>query len=395
MRLGDLAARAGCRLEGDEGIDIRAAAALDEAVPGTITFLADPRLAARSAATQASAIVLGHGQPAPPCAVLRAEHPYEAFTRVVELLHPAARPAPGIHPTAVVAADARLGSGAFVGALSVIGGGTVVGRDAVLHPRVTIGSNVTIGDRFTAHPGVVVADGVSIGHGVTLHPGAVVGSDGFGYLPLPDGIRKIPQVGTVVLEDDVEVGANATIDRAALGETRIGRGTKIDNLVQIAHGCRIGPGCLLAAQVGLAGGTVLGPGVMMGGQAGAAGHLSIGAGAQIAAKTGLHQDVPAGGVFGGYPAGEVGPLRRSAGGPGRVGRALPHGRGGADRSKDGAPPGRAGGRRLRRLSRGRGAPLAPLDERACSAPRPAPAASAGGALARDRLGRGDVVRDGP
>jgi UDP-3-O-[3-hydroxymyristoyl] glucosamine N-acyltransferase len=155
-----------------------------------------------------------------------------------------------------------------------------------------------------------VREDVRIGHGVTLHAGAVVGSDGFGYLPGPDGIRKIPQVGTVVIEDEVEVGAGSTIDRAAIDATVIGRGTKIDNLVMIGHGCRIGPYCLLAGQVGLAGGTTLGAGVMMGGQAGSAGHLSIGDGARIGAQAGMHRDIPAGGTYSGYPAMELRRWRR-------------------------------------------------------------------------------------
>jgi len=169
---------------------------------------------------------------------------------------------------------------------------------------------VTIGNAFTAYARAVVREGVRIGNRVTLHAGAVIGSDGFGYLPGPAGIRKIPQIGTVVLEDDVEIGANTTVDRAALGATVIGRGTKIDNLVMVAHGCRVGPSCLLAAQVGLAGGTTLGTGVMLGGQVGSAGHLTVGDGAKVAAKSGIHNDLEAGGTYGGIPAIDVRQWRR-------------------------------------------------------------------------------------
>jgi UDP-3-O-[3-hydroxymyristoyl] glucosamine N-acyltransferase len=158
----------------------------------------------------------------------------------------------------------------------------------------------------------VIRERVRIGDRVTVHAGAVIGSDGFGYLPGPSGIRKIPQIGGVVIEDDVEIGAGATIDRAALGATRIGRGTKIDNLVMVAHGCVIGPWCLIAAQSGLAGGTTLGVGVMLGGQVGSAGHLTIGDGAKVAAKGGVHNDLEAGGTYGGYPAIEIGLWRRGA-----------------------------------------------------------------------------------
>lgn len=318
MRLGDLAAQLDCSLEGDGAIDITAAAAIDEAVPGTLTFLADPRLATHLGITRASAIVLAPGQTGPGCAVLRAVQPYEAFVRAVEILHPPVPPASGIHPTAVIDAAARVGSGASIGPYVVVGATTVIGDGAVIHAHVTIGTGVRIGSGFVAHPRVVIGDGVEIGDRVILHPGVVVGSDGFGFLPLAGGIRKIPQIGTVVLEDGVEIGANTTIDRAALGQTRIGRGTKIDNLVQIAHGCRIGAGCLIAAQVGLAGGTVVGAGVMIGGQAGSAGHLTIGAGARIAAKSGLHGDVPPGATFGGYPAVDARSWRRSTSALGRL-----------------------------------------------------------------------------
>jgi UDP-3-O-[3-hydroxymyristoyl] glucosamine N-acyltransferase len=164
----------------------------------------------------------------------------------------------------------------------------------------------------------VVREGCRIGDRVTLHAGAVVGSDGFGYLPLPDGNRKTPQIGSVVLEDDVEVGANAAIDRGALGVTVVGRGTKLDNLVMIAHNCRIGPHCLLAAQTGLAGGTVVGARALLGGQVGSAGHLTIGEGAQVAAQSGIHSDVPAGSRWGGYPAIEAGLWRRATAGFSRL-----------------------------------------------------------------------------
>src|SRR5439155_13787010 len=205
------------------------------------------------------------------------------------------------------------GAAAWVGPYVVVGERVTIGRDATLHARVTVYEDVTIGDGFTAHAGAVVRECVRIGDRVVLQAGAVIGSDGFGYIPLPDRIRKIPHLGTVVLEDDVDIGANATVDRAVFGATMIGRGTKIDNLVMVAHGSRIGPECLLAAQVGVAGGATLGRRVMLGGQVGLAGHQTVGDGAQVAAKSGVHGDVPAAAVYGGYPAVDVRVWRRMVG----------------------------------------------------------------------------------
>src|SRR5216110_3474879 len=259
MKLSEIARALGGELRGDGGVEIVDVAPIEDAPPGTLTFLADRRLAARLATTRAAAVLLPPDAPEVALPSVRVAHPYLAFVAAVELLHPPPpRPAPCVDPSAVIAASARLGPGAVVGPHVVIGERTTIGRDATLHPNVTIYEDVAIGDGFTAHAGVVVREGTRIGDRVVLHTGAVIGSDGFGYLPLPEGIRKIPQIGTVVLEDEVEVGANATVDRAALGATVVGRGTKIDNLVMVAHGCRIGPECLLAAQVGLSGSSALG-----------------------------------------------------------------------------------------------------------------------------------------
>lgn len=311
MKLAELARLLGATVEGaSPDVEITGVAAIEDATPGTVTVLADKRLESYLAGTHASAVLVGPDGPRGSGPVLRVAHPWVAFTRVMELFHPPRRPPAGVHPTAVVAASAALGPGAFVGPYVVVGEDVRIGRDAVLHAHVTLYRGVRIGDDFTAHAGTVVREEVVIGDRVTLHAGSVIGSDGFGFVPLRDGHRKIPQVGTVILEDDVEVGANATIDRATLGATRIGRGTKLDNMVMIGHGSQLGPGCLLAAQVGLAGSMRLGTGVMMGGQAGASGHFVIGDGAQIAAQSGVHREVPAGGVYGGYPAIEVRRWRR-------------------------------------------------------------------------------------
>jgi UDP-3-O-[3-hydroxymyristoyl] glucosamine N-acyltransferase len=310
MRLAEIARALGCELRGDD-VEIADVAPLEGAAPGTLTFLDDRRLAHLLATTRAAAVILRPEAPDADIPTLRAPHPYLAFVGAVELLHPPKRSAPpGVHPTAVVAASAAIGPRASLGPWVTVGERTTIGADAVLHAGVAVYDDVTIGDGFTAHAHAVVREGVRIGDRVTLHAGSVVGSDGFGYLPLPDGNRKIPQVGTVVIEDDVEVGACATVDRAALGATVVGRGTKIDNLVMIGHGCRLGAHCLLAGQVGLAGGTTLGTRVMLGGQAGSAGHLVIGDGAQVGAQAGVHRDVPAGDVFSGYPAMEARRWRR-------------------------------------------------------------------------------------
>jgi len=311
MKLAEIARALGCELRGSGDVEIADVAPLESAATGTLTFLDDRRLGHLLATTCASAVILAPEAPEAAMPTLRAPHPYLAFIGAVELLHPAKRGAvPGVHPTAVVAATAVIGARAAIGPYATVGERTTIGADAVLHAGVAIYDDVTIGDEFTAHAHAVVREGARIGHRVTLHAGSVVGSDGFGYLPLPDGNRKIPQVGTVVLEDDVEIGACATIDRAALGATVVGRGTKIDNLVMVGHGCRLGAHCLLAGQAGLAGGTTLGARVMLGGQAGSAGHLSIGDGAQVGAQAGMHRDIPAGTVVSGYPAMEARRWRR-------------------------------------------------------------------------------------
>ena len=268
MKLSEIARVLGCELRGDGDVEITDVAPIEDAPPGTLTFVADRRHAHGLAGSRAAAVLLPPDAPDVPLPSLRSPEPYAAFVAAVELFHRPWRPEPGVHPTAVVAPTARIGPEAAIGPHVVIGERAEIGRRAVLDAHVVIYRDVRIGDGFTAHAGVVVREGVRIGDRVTLHAGAVIGSDGFGFLPLAEGNRKIPQVGTVVVEDDVEIGANATVDRATLGATVVGRGTKIDNLVMVGHGCRIGPHCLIAGQVGLAGSTTLGARVMLGGQAG-------------------------------------------------------------------------------------------------------------------------------
>lgn len=309
MKLSELARRIEAEMRGDD-VEIAGVAGLDDAGPGTLSFLSDQKLAQKLTTTKASAVVLRPDAPDPSMPTLRAANPYLAFVRAVEVFHPPQRPAAGIHPTAVIAESASIGAGAAIGPHVVVGERVVLGPDATLHPNVTIYSDARIGASFTAHSSAVVRERVVIGDRCILYSGAVVGSDGFGYIPLPDRHHRIPQIGTVELGDDVEIGANATVDRATLGVTRVGAGTKIDNLVMVGHNCEIGARCMLAAQAGLAGSTRLGDMVLMGGQAGAGGHLTIGAGTMIAAQTGIHKDIPAGAAYGGYPAMEVRRWRR-------------------------------------------------------------------------------------
>ncbi len=311
MRLADLAEELGCELRGDGDIEIAGVAPIESAGRGQLTFVANPRYARHLRTTQASAVILPSDAPEVRLASLRGSDPYFAFARAIELFYrPIASP-PGVHPTAVIAASARIGAGASIGAYCVIGDGVAIGEGARMAPHVVIYPEVAIGDRFIAHAHVTVRERVRVGNDVILHAGVVIGSDGFGYVASPDGrVHKIIQGGDVLLEDHVEVGANTTIDRAAVGSTVIRRGAKLDNLVMIAHGCEVGESTMIAAQVGLSGSTRVGRGVRIGGQAGTAGHLSIGDGAQLAARSGVVGSIDAGMVVGGFPAVEAPRWRR-------------------------------------------------------------------------------------
>ena len=304
MRLADLAARLALPLEGEGSIEIVKGASLESAGRGDITFLGHPKHAAKAASTKASAIVLPPGAPAGTAAVLRAPDPYLAFAAALEILQPAHRPAaPGIHPTAVVAKGARIGPGAAVGAFVVVEDDVEVGRNACLGPHVVLHRGVRVGDDVVIHSHSVVREGCRLGHRVILQNGVVIGADGFGFAKRPDGThKKIPQVGIVVVEDDVEIQAGSCVDRATLGETRIGRGTKIDNLVQVGHNVVVGEDTILCAQVGLSGSTTVGKGVTLAGQVGSGGHLTIGDGVTAVAQSGIPGDVAPGKVIAGSPA---------------------------------------------------------------------------------------------
>ncbi len=303
MKLSDLANQLGCTLEGDGAIEITGVAGIEEAQPGQLTFLANPRYRAAVKDTRASAILIAAEEPPPPVAALRTANPYFDFARALELFYQPPAFAPGIHPTAVIAASARIGAGAHIAPYCFVDENVQIGRNAVLHSHVVIYRDARIGNNFLAHSHAVVREHCRIGNRVILQNGAVIGGDGFGFAKQADGRwYKIVQSGITVIEDDVEVQALAAVDRATVGETRIRRGAKLDNLVQVGHASKVGEDTLLCSQVGLAGSTEVGDRCILAGQVGAAGHLRIGDGAVLTAQSGVPNDVPAGAVYSGYPA---------------------------------------------------------------------------------------------
>lgn len=303
MKLQIIATHLGCALEGDGDVEIARVAAIEDAGPGDLTFFANPKYAAELQSTRASAVILGERAEAAPCAMLRTKEPYVAFGRAVALFAEEWRPAPGIHARAYVARDAKVAADASIGPMTAVGERARIGARTIVHPNVTIGRDVEIGDDCVIHAGVSIRERVRVGNRVVVQDGVVIGSDGFGFARRADGTHeKIPQVGGVVIEDDVEIGANSAIDRPAVGETRIGAGTKIDNLVQIAHGVSVGRRVLLAGQVGIAGSTVIEDEVTLAGQVGVSGHITIGKGTIATAQTGIPNSVDAGSFISGYPA---------------------------------------------------------------------------------------------
>jgi len=302
MLLRDVAERLSCELRGDGSIIIERVAAIEEAGRGDLTFVASAKYAPHLARTAASAVIVSKDVASSLPSLLSA-NPYLTYARAVALLHPEVPPESGIHPSAVVHSSAVVGAGVHVGALVVIGPGARVGRGSVLHPQVTLAEGVTVGAECVLHSGVQVREGCRLGDRVIVQNGAVIGSDGFGFAKDEHGrYHKIPQVGIVVVEDDVEIGALTAIDRAALTETRIGRGVKLDNLVQIGHSVALGEDTVVAAQVGIAGSTRVGRGVILAGQAGMVGHIEVGDGAIVTAQSGLHASVEPGRVLSGSPA---------------------------------------------------------------------------------------------
>ena len=304
MKLSDIASALDARLEnGSPETKIKGVAGIEEAGSGQITFVANPKYSALAKCTKASAVIVAEDFPALPTAMLRSKNPYLAFARCLELFYQPPQYWAGVHPTAVVHASAKIGARAHIGPYTVIDENVEIGNNAVLLAHVVIYRGAKIGNNFFAHAHAVVREHCRIGNDVILQNGVVVGADGFGFAKDDSGKwHKIVQSGPAVIDDNVEVQANACIDRASVGETRIGRGTKVDNLVQVGHSSKVGEDTLLCAQVGLAGSTDVGSRVILAGQVGVAGHCKIGDGAIATAQSGIPNDVPAGATVSGYPA---------------------------------------------------------------------------------------------
>lgn len=300
--LGELAALAGGTLEGDGSAVITGAASVEEAGPGEITFAAEKKYLGLLSTTRASAAVVPEGAAAGSLNLIIAKNPQLAFAKIVEALRPQELPGPGIHPKAEVHPGAALSKDVSVQAFAVVEDGAAIGERTVIFPGVYIGRGASIGADCVIYPGVSIREGCVLGSRVIVHSNAVIGSDGFGYAKDKGRYVKVPQRGIVRIGDDVEIGASVTIDRATLGETVIGRGTKIDNLVQIAHNVKVGEDSIIVSQAGIAGSTKIGSRVQLGGQVGVAGHITIGDDVGIGAKSGVVQDVPSRSVHSGIPA---------------------------------------------------------------------------------------------
>jgi len=313
VKLAEVAERLSCKLEGDGSVDIVSVASLERARQGDLSFLTNSKYQAEAKRTRASALLVGNDCSPMNLALLRHENPYLAFAQAIEIFFSPAPTRASIHPTAWIADTAVIGENVYIGPLSYVGERVELGDRVRIQARCTIHEDARIGSGTLVHSGCVVRERVVVGRNCTIQNNAVLGSDGFGYAKQADGKwYKIIQTGTVVVEDDVEIGACATIDRATLDETRVKQGTKIDNQVQIGHGCVIGPDNLLCAQVGLAGSTKTGARVVLTGQVGAAGHLTIGEDATVTPQSGIANSIPPGALVSGSPAIDHGNWLRSS-----------------------------------------------------------------------------------
>lgn len=309
MKLREVAEKLGCRLEGDGNLEISGVSGIDHATTGQVTFLANRRYSPLLKSTNASAVLIADGvvlereAQLSPLAALRTENPYLAFAQAIELFYEGPKYAPGIHPSAVIAKSTKIGAGAHIGPYCFVDEEVEIGENAVLHSFVTIYRGAKIGKSFFAHAHAVVREFCMIGDRVILQNGVIIGGDGLGFAKRADGTwHKMVQSGPVVLEDNVEIQANSCVDRATVGETRIGQGTKIDDLCVVGHASQVGQNGMLCGQVGLAGSTKIGNNCILAGQVGTAGHLTIGDGTVITAQSGVPNDVPARALYSGYPA---------------------------------------------------------------------------------------------
>jgi UDP-3-O-[3-hydroxymyristoyl] glucosamine N-acyltransferase len=311
ISLKELADLVGGEVAGDGSIRVRSVAGIREAQPGDITFLADPRYDKFLSTTRASAVIARRGTDGRGRALILVDNPYVAFVRAVRHFVPdTGTYSPGVHPTGLVAAGAALGKGVHIGPYAVVEEGARLGDGSTVLAGCYVGRNVRIGSQCLIYPNVCIREDTVVGDRVIIHCGAVLGADGFGYAREGEVYLKIPQIGNVVIEDDVEIGANSTIDRATTGSTVVGRGTKVDNLAMIAHNVTIGEHCVVVAQVGIGGSTEIGRCVNLAGQAGITGHVKIGDGAVVAAQAGVTKSVGPGTCVSGYPAREHGVARR-------------------------------------------------------------------------------------
>jgi UDP-3-O-[3-hydroxymyristoyl] glucosamine N-acyltransferase len=305
VSLKELADIVGGEVSGDGSVKIGGVAGIKEANPGDITFLANPRYEKFMDCTRASAVIAPPGTSSRGKPLVLSRNPYLSFIKAVEFFVPNKNNYPRVvHPAAVVDKTARIGSQVGIGACAVVEAGARIGKGTVILAGSFVGRDTEIGEDCLLYPNVTVREEVTIGDRVIIHSGAVIGSDGFGFAKDGEVYRKIPQIGNVVIEDDVEIGANVAIDRATTGTTFVGKGTKVDNLVQIAHNVVIHENCILVAQVGIGGTTEIGKGATLAGQAGAVGHIKIGDGAVVAAQAGVTKSVPADTMVSGYPARE-------------------------------------------------------------------------------------------
>ena len=302
MKLGELATKLGAELRGDAELEITGVKGIEEAGPAEVTFVANPKYAALARKTRAAAVLVEPEFPEIEAATLRLKNPYLAFSRALGFFYQPPAYAPGIHPMAVIDATAVIGEGAHIGAYVVIGPRVKLGDHATLLPHVVLYPGVEAGRNLFAHAHAVVREDCILGDNVTLENGVIIGADGFGFAKNEDGHwEKIPQSGPVRLGNRVDVQANATIDRATVGETRIGDGTKVDNLVQVGHASHVGENTLICAQTGLAGSSIIGNNVILTGQTGVAGHCSVGDGVILTAQSAVSHDIPAGKIISGSP----------------------------------------------------------------------------------------------